>query len=65
MTSAPTMAHIADPQAEATARAAAKAGMTVADWVAFTDHLEAIHTNRRITERELQSIPRYTDGATA
>jgi hypothetical protein len=55
------MAHSIDPIREATARAAAKAGMTVEAWIAHTDRLEAAHNARRRTEQMMQQVPRYRD----
>lgn len=60
-TFAPKMALSTDPIREATARAAAKAGMTVEAWIAHTDRLEAAHNARRSTEQMMQQVPRYRD----
>lgn len=58
-TFAPKTAQNIDPMLEATARAAAKAGMTVEQWIAHTDQIEARHTNRRRVEQMMQQAPRY------
>ncbi len=60
-TFAPTMALNSDPMREATARAAAKAGMTVEAWIAHTDEIEARENNRRFTEHVMRQTPRYRD----
>ena len=48
-------------QQEATARAAAKAGMTVEAWIEHTDRLEAAENARRNTDRFMRQVPRYRD----
>ncbi len=58
---APTVAHTTDPMREATARAAAKAGMTVEAWIAHTDQLEARENHRRRIEQTMRQVPRYRD----
>lgn len=50
-------------QQEALARAAAKAGMTVAQWVAYTDQLEAEARERRRIARQMREVPRYREAA--
>ncbi|MEV4737140.1 MULTISPECIES: hypothetical protein [unclassified Microbacterium] len=60
-TFAPKVAHSTDPMREATARAAARAGMTVEAWVAHTDRIEAADNHRRRTEQLMQQVPRYRD----
>lgn len=62
---APMVAHSTDPMREATARAAAKAGMTVEAWIAHTDQLEAAEKNRRGTDRMMRQVPRYRGGEAA
>ncbi len=52
-------------QQEALARAAAKAGMTVAQWVAHTDQLEAADRERRRIDQQMREIPRYRTEAAA
>ncbi|WP_417556113.1 hypothetical protein [Microbacterium sp.] len=60
-TFAPTMAHSTDPMREATARAAAKAGMTVEAWIRHTDRLEARENRRRRIDQTMRQAPRYRD----
>lgn len=60
-TFAPTVAHSTDPMREATARAAARAGMTVEQWIAYTDRLEARENARRVTDQMMRQVPRYRD----
>ncbi|CAN7263427.1 hypothetical protein LJR186_001185 [Microbacterium foliorum] len=60
-TFAPTMALSNDPMREATARAAAKAGMSVDAWIAHTDEIEARENSRRVTEQMMRQTPRYRD----
>jgi hypothetical protein len=60
-TYAPMTAHTSDPMREATARAAAKAGMTVEAWIEFTDQIEAGEKIRRGIEQTMRQVPRYRD----
>lgn len=60
---APMRAHTNDPMREATARAAARAGMTVEAWIAHTDQLEAAETHRRVVEQTMRQVPRYREDA--
>lgn len=64
-TFAPTVAHMTDPMREATARAAAKAGMTVDAWIAHTDRLERREKSRRATDRMMRQVPQYREGDAA
>ncbi|OJU41786.1 MAG: hypothetical protein BGN97_03505 [Microbacterium sp. 69-10] len=56
-------AHSTDPMREATARAAAKAGMTVEAWIAHTDQIEAAENHRRRIEQTMRQVPRYREDA--
>lgn len=58
---APMMAHISDPMREATARAAAKAGMTVEAWIAHTDALERSEKRFRHIDKTMRRVPSYRD----
>lgn len=58
---APMRAHTNDPMREATARAAAKAGMSLEAWISHTDQLEAAENHRREIEQTMRQIPRYRD----
>lgn len=58
---APMRAQNTDPHPEATARAAAKANMTVEAWIAHTDQIEAAEKSRRRTANLMRQIPRYRD----
>ncbi|WP_292698059.1 hypothetical protein [Microbacterium sp. 69-10] len=60
---APMAAHSTDPMREATARAAAKAGMTVEAWIAHTDQIEAAENHRRRIEQTMRQVPRYREDA--
>jgi hypothetical protein len=42
---------------------AARNGMTVAEWKAYTDRLEAQEKSRRSIDKTMRSIPRYRDAA--
>ena len=61
MTAAPTMAP--DYEREATARAAAKAGMTVEAWIRYTNKLERGARHLRIIDSEMRQTPRYRGAA--
>lgn len=60
---APMVAHSTDPMREATARAAAKAGMTVEAWIAHTDQIEAAEHHRRVVDQTMRQVPRYREAA--
>lgn len=64
-TTAPMTALNTDPMLEATARAAAKAGMTVEAWIAHTDQIEARENGRRRIDHTMRQVPRYRNGAAA
>ncbi|MDR6867869.1 hypothetical protein J2Y69_002477 [Microbacterium resistens] len=66
--SAPMVARINDQapapavgeyEREATARAAAQAGMSVAAWIAHTDRLEAAARAHRVADRLMRETPQY------
>ncbi|WP_144795737.1 hypothetical protein [Microbacterium paludicola] len=58
---APMVAHSTDPMREATARAAAKAGMTVEAWIAHTDRLEKQHKRFRHIDSTMRRVPTFRD----
>lgn len=60
---APMVARTNDPMRDATARAAAKAGMTVEAWIAHTDRLAAAEKRRRGVDRMMRQVPRYREVA--
>lgn len=60
-TFAPTTAHDDTYVREATARAAAKAGMTVEAWIAHTDRLEQRENRRRHIDKTMRRVPSYRD----
>lgn len=62
---APMVAHSTDPMREATARAAAKAGMTVEAWIEHTDRIERRENRRTQVDRMMRQVPRYREGDAA
>lgn len=58
---APTMAHTSDPMREATARAAAQAGMTVEAWIEYTTAIEEGFKRLRSIDKQMRQVPRYRD----
>lgn len=64
-TYAPMTAHSTDPMREATARAAARAGMTVEAWIEHTDRIERGEKRRRVIDQTMRQVPRYRNEGAA
>lgn len=58
-TLAPMVARTTDPMREATARAAARAGMTVEAWIEHTDRLERSEKRFRSIDKTMRAVPQY------